>query len=146
MSDDILARLKEMAAGGDPAAVKEAPKAPKKVVFVPSPVAPEEATGMPEVPASFKTTPNIPQTAAPVVSTVKTVGTVKTYPQAESAVTQPVVVLDDASTFSNLAGAKVVFIDPTADEVDAAAYAKGISISDLLALRDAFSLILKIVG
>ena len=143
MSDDILARLKEMAAGGgDPAAAVEAPKATKKVVFVPSPVQPEEATGMPEVPASFKTTPNIPQNVAAVISTVKTAAKAK----AESSVVVPVVVLDDASTFSNLAGAKVVVLDPTAEEVDDAAYAKGIRISDLLALRDAFSLIIKVIS
>lgn len=120
MSDDILARLREMASGGAPAAEpkKTAPKAKEPA---PAPVAADP------VPVVVK------PKAAPAA-------------KAESGVTTPVVVLDDASTFSNLSGAKVCFVDPTAEEIDTAAYANGISIADLLALRDAVALILKIVG
>ena len=133
MSDDILARLKEMAAGGDPAAVKEAPKAakPKVATVVPTPMEPEEVTG-------------VPQIKTPVVSTVK--APAKVVAKDESGVKVPVVVLDDASTFSNLAGAKVCFVDPAADEVSTAEYSFGVSIADLLAMRDALAIVLKVVN
>lgn len=120
MSDDILARLKEMAGGGAVEPVKAAPKAkpkatkadePAVAVVEPTPMTPEKVTG---VPKSFLPT--------------------------------PVVVLDDGSTFSNLLGCKVCFVDPDADEIDAESLASGIKVSDLLTLKDAIHTILRIVG
>jgi hypothetical protein len=119
MSDDILARLREMAAGAAAVEPKKSAAKAKEPAAVPVAAVPE------------------PVVVKPVAATVA---------KAESGVTTPVVVLDDATTFSNLSGAKVCYVDPTAEEIDTAAYANGISIADLLALRDAVALILKIVG
>jgi hypothetical protein len=51
--------------------------------------------------------------------------------------TVPVVVLDDGSTFSDVGGAKVCFVAPGSEEITADAYETGISIADLLVLREA---------
>jgi hypothetical protein len=48
-----------------------------------------------------------------------------------------VVVLDDRSTFSDMVGAKVCFVPEGAKELPKGAYEQGISIYDLLILRDA---------
>lgn len=58
----------------------------------------------------------------------------------------PVVVLDDGQTFSNLANCRVCFVSPTATEVTADDLDRGVSIADLLTLRDALLAIRKIVG
>jgi hypothetical protein len=48
----------------------------------------------------------------------------------------PVVVLDDGDTFSNLAGARIAFVKPGADELGDGAYENGIPISGLLELYE----------
>ena len=66
----------------------------------------------------------------------------------QSAVTTggcPVVVLEDGSTFSDMEGCKVCFIAADADDVTADELAAGVSISDLLTLRDALLAIRKIL-
>jgi hypothetical protein len=62
-----------------------------------------------------------------------------------SGTVMPVVVLDDGATFSDILGAKVCFVPPDCEQIEADAYANGVSVSDLLTLRDAITTILQIV-
>ncbi len=119
MSDDILARLREMAGGAGEPKAEAKPKAAKPKAE-PAPVAVVE----PE----------------PVVTPVSSAGVAK------SGVLAPVVVLDDGSTFSNLRGAKVCWVSPDAEQIEESELDCGIEIGDLLTLRDAVQTILRIVG
>lgn len=124
MSDDILARLREMA-GTETEPVKPIKTKAKAETFVPTPVKPEQVSGVPTT-VKGKTVVAEPVAKAPSLPI-------------------PVVVLDDGSTFSNLRGCKVCFVDPDAEEIDADALASGIKVSDLLTLRDALHTVLRIV-
>lgn len=124
MSDDILARLREMAGGAgepkvEPKAKAVAPKAAKPKAE-PAPVAVVE----PE----------------PVVAPVTSPGVAK------PGVLTPVVVLDDGSTFSNLRGAKVCWISPDAEEIEESDLDCGIDISDLLTVMNAIRTMVMMAG
>jgi hypothetical protein len=126
MSDDILARLKEMASGGaEPAAKPKAATVAKAQPVV-------EATA--------------PVAVLPLNSVIpQSVPTVTKATTKSAAVPVPVVVLDDGSTFSNLRGCKVCFVSPDCQDIDEEALATGIRVSDLLTLSDAFRTILQVV-
>lgn len=131
--DDMMARLLAMAdapvAAPEPKAKASKPKA-KAEVFVPTPVQPEDMTGIPDPVASGKIKVDPSATIVAVDQPIKV----------------PAVVLDDGSTFSSLRGCKIVMVSPDADEVDDEALANGVEISNLLAIRDAFRVILNAIG
>jgi hypothetical protein len=115
-ADDMLARLMSMADDDAPVTVKTEPKAKAK------PKA-EQAVERAARPAATAADPE-PVPSGAVI---------------------PVVVLDDGATFSDIAGAKVCFVPPDCEQIEADAYANGVSVSDLLTLRDALDTILRIV-
>jgi hypothetical protein len=124
MSDDILARLREMAGSAGEPKVEAKPKA----------VAPKAAK------------PKAEPAPVAVVEPEPVTEPVPGFGVAKSAVLAPVVVLDDGTTFSNLRGAKVCWVSPDAEEIEESDLDCGIEIGDLLTLRDAVQTILRIVG
>lgn len=115
--DDMMARL--MAMADAPVAATE----PKQKASKPKPKA-EAVTSVPQ-PAAVPATPIV---------------------AVNESIKVPAVVLDDGSTFSSLRGCKIVMVSPDADEVDDEALANGVEISNLLAIRDAFRVILNAIG
>lgn len=150
-AEDVMANLRAMLDGVQPK-VDVAPPASPAVAFVKE-MAEFVSTPVND-PEAFKHTPNIPQApgmpdvmlTSPGVAKSATIVAVA----AKSTVTQQVVVLDDGSTYSDLEGCKICEIpmDSTGTfwTLTEESYAAGISISDLLTLRDALLTIRHILG
>lgn len=90
---------------------------------MPTPIEPEQITGVP-------------------VAVVEPVA----VPSPATGILTPVVVLDDGSTFSNLRGAKVCWVQPDADEITDADLNAGIEISDLLTVMNAIRTMVMMAG